>query len=270
LRPDLPTETYQPGAYTTGFAGQGSAPDAEVTPVRTFKKSKRDASLPDQVDLRARETAYRRLGHAMATLVVTLEHQPPAGVRLSVRNGSASVTADPMMITHEAPGTKAECHRLWFAIELSTVMFGDGEFLLLVDGAEVELPHPVAFTAWSSDDPNAAPAVAPEALAEGELRAAVAALEERCRAAEALNAQLTADSRRVDDVVSTTLAEVQREREQLLNLVARSNADLAREADRAATSASEQPISAADPNDGGGFMERLHAARGAASADGSH
>jgi hypothetical protein len=233
-------------------------------------KRKREPSSGERADVRVRETAYRRLGHAMATVVVTLDARPPTGARLTIRGESASVSADPMMATHEAPGTKAEAHRLWFATELSTVMFEDGEFLLEVDGDEVELPHPTAFVAWSSDDPDAEPPVAPEALAEGELRAAVTALEERCRAAESANAELSADSRRMGEVVAATLAEVQREREQLLDLVARTDADRERE-----PSAQPEPSTGPEPqprppdeDPAGGpnqdLLARLGAARGAA------
>jgi hypothetical protein len=232
--------------------------------VRSFKRHKSEPSPPEPVDVRVRETAYRRLGHALATVIITLDARAPESARLRVTGGGSSVTADALMATHEAPGTKGECHRLWFTTELSSVMFGDAELHLLVPGAELALPQPAAFAAWSSDDPEQQPAAgAAEALAEGELRAAVATLEERCRAAEAANAQLTADARRMGQNMSATLAEVQREREELLELVEQARAN--RECEPAAPAAAQAPSEPVTPGRGR-FLERLNAARGAANA----
>jgi hypothetical protein len=227
-----------------------------------FKRTRPAPSSDADADLRVRDVSYRRLGHALATVVVTLESAPPGDVRLEARGDARSSTLHPMMVTHEAPGTKAAAHRLWFVTDLSTVMFGDCEFLLLHGDAEVPVPEPAACASWTPDDPDADPPVAPEVLAEGELRAAVAALEERCRAAERANAELTADSRRMGEVVAATLAEVQHEREQLLDLLARTSTDLEREAEQQPRPAAD-PTALDDPNQG--FLARLSAARGAAS-----
>jgi hypothetical protein len=182
-------------------------------------KSTQPPTAP-QVAWKAREAGYRRLGRALATVVVTLEGppgaQPGTDTRLSVRNGSATVTAEPVLIAREAPGTRHELHRLWFTVELSSVMFGDGESSLIVDGGELPLPQPVALAAWVGDGDDEQAPSAP-ALGEAELRAAVAELEERWRSAQELNE----DSRRISQVVRATLADVQREREQLLDEMAR-------------------------------------------------
>jgi len=188
-----------------------------------FRRGKRESPAPpSSIDLKVQDTAYRRLGEAMATVVVTLDDPPPDGARLVIRTDSSATTVDPMMVTHEAPGTDSEVRRLWFAVELSAVMFGDGEFALKSADGEAPLPHPVAQVAWGDDDPDE-PGVPAAALSESALRAAVAALEERCRAAERANAELTADARRVSDAVAATLAEVRRERERLLEHMARSS-----------------------------------------------
>jgi hypothetical protein len=82
------------------------------------------------------------------------------------------------------------------------------------------VPLPVPGTDATGEEQNAWSA----ARAESELRAAVGALEERLRAAESANAELTEDARRVSETVAATLAEVQRERERLLDRVARTDA----------------------------------------------
>jgi hypothetical protein len=186
-----------------------------------FRRSKRESPAPSSsIDLKVHDTVYRRLGDAMATVVVTLADAPPADTRLVIRTGSSTTTVDAMMVTHEAPGTKSEARRLWFAVDLSAVMFGDGKFALTTAGGEAALPHPVAQGAWGDDDPDE-PGVPADALNESALRAAVAALEERCRDAERTSAEMAADARRVSDAVTATLAEVQRERERLLEQLAR-------------------------------------------------
>jgi hypothetical protein len=187
-----------------------------------FRRGKREQPVPPpNIDLKVQETSYRRLGEAMATVVVTLQDPPPEDTRLVIRTDSLAISADPMLITHEAPGTDAEARRMWFAVELSAVMFGDGDFALKTAQGEAPLPHPVAQPAWGKDDPEE-PGVPGTTLNEAALRAAVADLEERCRAAERAGAEMAADARRVSDAVAATLAEVQRERERLLEHVARS------------------------------------------------
>ncbi len=225
-----------------------------------FRRDKRThpATAPD-VEWRVRETGYRRLGHALASVVVTLEGppgaQPGADCRLSVRNGSASISAEPTMISREAPGSRHELQRLWFTVELSIVMFGDGDFVLHTDGRDLPLPHPVALATWTGEaDDESAPSAA--ALSEAELRAAVAELEERCRIAETATEELRADGRRISEAMAATLAEVQREREQLLDQVALASEPPAD---------SSEAMPARLPNQG--LMERLSAARGAAYSD---
>lgn len=243
-----------------------------------FRRDKRSESAPaPDVEWRVRETGYRRLGHALASVVVTLEGpggaQPGADCRLGVRNGSTSVEADPTMITREAPGSRRELQRLWFTVELSTVMFGDGDFALHITGQELPLPHPAPLSAWTGDADDE-PAASAAAVSEAGLRAAVAELEERCRIAENANTELRADGRRISEAMAATLAEVQREREELLDLVARTTADLERERERAGTPTAEPPADASEaiparrPNQG--LMERLSAARGAAHSDEPH
>ena len=190
-----------------------------------FRRGRREPPTPSpSIDLKVQDTVYRRLGEAMATVVVTLVDPPPEDARLVIRTGSSDTTVDPMMVTHEAPGTKSEARRLWFAVELSAVMFGDGDFALKTAEGEAPLPHPVAQSTWGENGPDE-PGVPADAVNESALRAAVAALEERCREAERANAELTADARRVSDAVAATLAEVQRERARLLEHVARSSTE---------------------------------------------
>ena len=190
-----------------------------------FRRGRRELpSPPPSIDLKVQDTVYRRLGEAMATVVVTLVEQPPDDARLVIRTDSAAMTVDPMMVSREAPGTGSEAHRLWFAVELSAVMFGDGDFALKTADGEAPVPHPVAQGAWADDDADE-PGIPADALNESALRAAVAALEERCREAERANAELTADARRVGDAVAATLADVQRERDRLLEQLARGAAE---------------------------------------------
>jgi hypothetical protein len=159
------------------------------------------------------------------------------------------------MISREAPGSRHELQRLWFTVELSIVMFGDGDFVLHTDGRDLPLPHPVALATWSGEpDDESAPSAA--ALSEAELRAAVAELEERCRIAENATEELRADGRRISEAMAATLAEVQREREQLLDQVALASEPPAD---------SSEAMPARLPNQG--LMERLSAARGAAYSD---
>ncbi len=229
-----------------------------------FRRRKTDHPAQDAPALEVRESMYRRLGQAMATVVVTVDAAPPDETRLRIRAGSTLVDIDPVMITHEAPGAEHEAHRLWFAAELSTVMFGDSVFTLVTGGSSVDVPEPLPGT----DDEDGDEASAWSAgRAESELRAAVAALEERCRAAETANAELTADSRRIGETVAATLAEVQREREQLLELVARTDADIesgeAPPPGKAEPAAGETSASL-PPRD---LLDRIGAARGAASSD---
>jgi hypothetical protein len=189
-----------------------------------FRRGKRESPAPpSSIDLKVQDTMYRRLGEAMAMVVVTLADPPPDDAQLVIRTDSSDMAVAPMMVTHEVPGTKAEVRRLWFAVELSAVMFGDGDFGLKTAEGETPLPHPVAQVGWGDDDPDE-PGVPAAALSEAALRAAVAILEERCREAERANAELSADARRVSDAVAATLAEVQRERERLLEHLARSSA----------------------------------------------
>jgi hypothetical protein len=156
---------------------------------------------------------------------------------------------------------------MWFAVELSAVMFGDGDFSVKTEDGEAAVPHPVAQPAWGVSEPEEAGVPIP-ALAESSLRAAVAALEERAREAERVNAELTADGRRMGEAVAATLAEVQREREQLLKLVEETNG----ENEGGEVSEGEPPAPAPDEPDAAAprpdaFLSRLHAARGAAAAD---
>src|SRR4051794_9724520 len=190
-----------------------------------FRRGRRELpSMPPSIDLKVQDTAYRRLGEAMATVVVTLLAAPPDDVRLVIRTDASALTVNPMMVTREAPDTKAEVRRLWFAVELSAVMFGDGDFALRTDGGEAALPHPVAQPSWGDDDPDE-PGAPGSVLSEAALRAAVAALEERCWEAERANAELAADGQRLSQAMAVTLADVQREREQLLERLSRSGPD---------------------------------------------
>src|SRR5215208_5553097 len=96
-----------------------------------FRRGRRELPAPPpSIDLKVQDTVYRRLGDAMATVVVTLVDPPPDDARLVIRTDASATTVDPMMVTHEAPRTKGEARRLWFAVELSAVMFGDGDFAL--------------------------------------------------------------------------------------------------------------------------------------------
>lgn len=233
-----------------------------------FRRGRRDLPAPPpSIDLKVQDTTYRRLGEAMATVVVTLGEPPPEAAKLVIRTDSTAVTVEPMMLTREMPGTKDETHRMWFAVELSAVMFGDGDFALKTEDGEAAVPHPVAQPAWGVSEPEEAGAPIP-ALAESSLRAAVAALEERAREAERVNAELTADGRRIGEAVAATLAEVQREREQLLKLLGETP-DQAEPGEayepEAPSPAPAEPEAAAPRPDA--FLSRLHAARGAASAD---
>src|SRR5215213_2040631 len=184
-----------------------------------FRRNKREPPAPPpSIDLKVEDSAYRRLGEALATVIVTLLEPPPEGARLLIRTDSSATTVEPMMVTREMPGTKSETHRVWFAVDLTAVMFGDGDFAIKTDEGEAPVPHPVAQPAWGTveeDDPN----VAAPVMAEANLRAAVAALEDRVREAESASAELKADSRRIGEAVAATLAEVQRERDQLLGLI---------------------------------------------------
>src|SRR3954452_15861233 len=120
-----------------------------------FRRGRRELpSMPPSIDLKVQDTAYRRLGEAMATVVVTLLAPPPDDVRLVIRTDSSAMTVNPMMFTREAPGTKAEVRRLWFAVELSAVMFGDGDFALQTNEGEAALPHPTAQPSRGDDDPD--------------------------------------------------------------------------------------------------------------------
>ena len=149
---------------------------------------------------------YRRLGDALATVVATITPAPPsAGARLLIAGEAAPAEVDAMLVTHQAPGTADEAHRLWFVTDLSRLMFGDAEFtLLLGDGAEIPLPQPAARAAFADDD---APASA--AWSESELQAALTALEERCRSAERLAAALRATTPAIgaDDALTQKLTE---------------------------------------------------------------
>jgi hypothetical protein len=231
-----------------------------------FRRGKRQLPpAPPSIDLKIQDASYRRLGDAMATVVVTLDEQPPENARLLIRTESSATTVDPMMVTREMPGTKAETHRMWFAVELSAVMFGDGDFALKTAEGEAALPHPVAQPAWGVSEPEEAGAPIP-ALAEASLRAALAQLEERLRDAEREKAELAADGRRMGRTVAATLAEVQREREQLLALVEGRDptpeGDPPMDLDQRTLETSEPAAPRSDA-----FLKRLNAARGAASAD---
>ena len=227
-----------------------------------FRRGKRELSAPPpSIDLKVEETAYRRLGDAFAIVVVTLGDPPPDDTHLVIRTDSAAAAFDPMMITREMPGSKSEAHRLWFAVDLTAVMFGDGNFALKTEDGEIPLPHPVAQPAWGAveeEDPD----VPASAYAEANLRAAVAALEARIRDAEQANNDLRADSRRMGETVAATLAEVQRERDRLIELLEQSTGD-------DAWPGTDQPP--AEPEVAGprpdAFLKRLQAARGAADAD---
>jgi hypothetical protein len=189
---------------------------------------------------------YRRLGQALASVDVTLT-SPEGGVRvpddarLRIRSEAGTVTLDPTLIAVELPGTSNELHRVVYVTELSRVMFGDAALTLLVDGTELELPELTAQPArHPSDESEREPTSA--ALAESELRAAVAELEERWRAAEQAAADLTAEGRRVGAAVVATLSQVRRERQELLDLLARATAELERErGERPGDVASDEP-----------------------------
>ena len=233
-----------------------------------FRRGKRELPAPPpSIDLKVEDASYRRLGDAMATVVVTLGEVPPDDAKLVIRTDTAAVTVEPMMLTREMPGAKNETHRMWFAVELSAVMFGDGDFSLKTADGEAAVPHPIALPAWGVSEPEEAGAPIP-ALAEASLRAAVAALEERAREAERTNAELTENSRRIGEAVAATLAEVQREREELLKRLgehAGSESDAGEATEEAPASDRLESQAAAPRPDA--FLKRLHAARGAASAD---
>lgn len=145
---------------------------------------------------------YRRLGDALATLVIALETAPPAEAALRISARGSAHELEPMLVTREAPGTGSELHRLWFATDLSQVMFGDAEFVLLAGSAEHEIPEPVARPAWDDDSPAVT-----SAWSQSELTAALRALEERCRSAERLAAALRATTPAVttDDALTQKL-----------------------------------------------------------------
>src|SRR4051812_3238261 len=99
-----------------------------------FRRGKReDSASPPRISLKVEDTSYRRLGDALATVVVTLAEPPPDDARLVIRTEAGTMTVHPMMTSHEMPGSKDETRRLWFALELSAVMFGDGAFALKTD-----------------------------------------------------------------------------------------------------------------------------------------
>jgi hypothetical protein len=145
---------------------------------------------------------YRRLGDALATVVVELEQPPAADAILRITAQDSAHEVDPMLITHDAPGTDGESHRLWFVTDLSQVMFGDAEFALVAGAAEHKLPEPAARPAWEDDSPAIT-----SAWSQSELTAALAALEGRCRSAERLAAALRATTPTVtqDDALTQKL-----------------------------------------------------------------
>ena len=229
-----------------------------------FRRSKRELQAPlPTIDVQVDDASYRRLGDAMATVVITLDEAPPDDARLTVSTESATICVEPMMVTRELPGTKSETHRMWFAVELSAVMFGDGYFAIQTGEGSAPLPHPSALPAWGVSEPEEAGAPIP-ALAESSLRAAVSSLEARVREAESANAELTADAQRLSQTVAATLAEVQREREQLLAQLAEATAPEVEADDSFA--AEREPASPPSPSPYG-FLKRLQAARGAAAAE---
>ena len=133
------------------------------------------------IDFRVESHEYRRLGHALATVVVGVQPAPRAAeTRLRITAGGDGEDLAPMLTTCEAPGTDEESHRLWFVTDLSRVMFGDATFALLVGGKnEIALPEPTPRAAWDEDEPAVS-----SAWSRSELEAAVRALEARCRSAE--------------------------------------------------------------------------------------
>jgi hypothetical protein len=152
----------------------------------------REAHIAD-TDISAPE--YRRVGRAMATVVVKVGSSRPltpaqASARMRVRSPAASLLLDPALATCEAPGSEHEEHRLWFLMDLSLVISGDTTFALVVDDFELPLPGPQPRASWSTGDNE--PIALDSAWSESELRAIVSALEERCRVAERSAADLRA------------------------------------------------------------------------------
>lgn len=196
--------------------------------MRPLRRRDRQETTAAGTDWGVRAFEYRRLGHALASVAVALEpakdgSRPEATARLTIESGGASATLAPTMISHESPGSRSEVHRLWFTADLSMVMFGDGEYKLLIDGATVPLPEPAPQPSWSAGEEDES-GVPETARSEAELTAAVAALEERCHDAERTAQEMAADSRRMGQTMAATLAEVQRERDALLDRVARATA----------------------------------------------
>jgi hypothetical protein len=195
-----------------------------------------------RIDWQTGAPEYRRLGQALANIDVTLTASEPGvrvpvDTRLRIQGEAGTVTLDPTLVALELPGSSSELHRVVYVTELSRVMFGDASLTLLVDGTELELAELTAQPArHPSDESEREPTSA--ALAESELRAAVADLEERWRAAEQATADLAADGRRVGAKVAAILSQVKREREELLDLLARATTELERER---GGSASEDP-----------------------------
>ena len=130
---------------------------------------------------------YRRLGEALATVVVVLKRAPAADFALCITANDSVHEVDPMLVTCEAPGTDDESHRVWFVTDLSQVMFGDAAFALVAPDGDTVLPQPVARAAWDDESPAMS-----SAWSQTELQAAIAALEQRCRSAERLGAALRA------------------------------------------------------------------------------
>lgn len=107
-----------------------------------FRRTKNSLDAAEAVASSGRTThpqveshGYRRLGEALAVIVVAVKPTPRGAARLRIAAGSATPTVDAMLVTHEAPGADDESHRVWFVTDLSSVMFADASFALLLGEA---------------------------------------------------------------------------------------------------------------------------------------
>jgi hypothetical protein len=158
-----------------------------------------EVAAPDGHDVEIEELdistpEYRRVGHAMATLVVKVAQSGSLGpalarAQMSVRTPAASVALDPVLVTHEAPASGREEIRVWFLIDLSQLISADATFALLIGHSELPLRDPQPRAPWSTGEGDVNIGM-DSAWSESELRAVVGAIEDRCRVAERSAADL--------------------------------------------------------------------------------
>jgi hypothetical protein len=165
-------------------------------------------------DLNISTPEYRRVGHAIATLVVKAAAPgcvDPALIhaRMRVQRPAGSIVLDPALVTHEAPGRPRQELRIWFLVDVSLLIFGDATFALLVGDAELPLRDPQLRGPWMGGEGDEDVAI-DSAWSESELGAVVAALEQRCRVAErsaaALRELLERESSPGDNLAELTRA----------------------------------------------------------------